>query len=323
MKALLALGARHLSIKPDSAVDTIVDRTAAVQYYYETLQYLQSAMRFPSYKNSLELLATVLVVSTYEMIDGAAKGWERHLKGVFWIQRSRDINGESGGLEQAVWWAWLRQDLWAAFRERRRCFSFFKPTKSYQSMDLWDKASRIVYILAQAVNYSSDEEKRSGETDLPSRILRASTLLELLDEWRRNTSIHFNPLPVQGPFDSAFAPLWFNPPALGASVQMYCVARILLLVNQPAAGGYVECQSRERIIAECVDTVGGIALKLVDDASQLMSTQCLYAAGLYCTVPAKQDCLADLIRTHSAHTGWPTNADLVQELRVHWAEQGS
>lgn len=103
MKAVLAVGARHLSLKPVHGADSSIDRTAAVQYYYETLQYLQSAMRFTSYKNSLELLATVLVVSTYEMIDGAGKGWERHLKGVFWIQRSRDINGETGGLPQANW----------------------------------------------------------------------------------------------------------------------------------------------------------------------------------------------------------------------------
>lgn len=103
MKAVLAVGARHLSLKPVHCGDSSIDRTAAVQYYYETLQYLQSAMRYTSYKNSLELLATVLVVSTYEMIDGAGKGWERHLKGVFWIQRSRDINGESGGLPQANW----------------------------------------------------------------------------------------------------------------------------------------------------------------------------------------------------------------------------
>lgn len=105
MKALLALGARHVSIKPDGLSDATIDRTAAVQYYAETLRYLQSAMRSTSYKNSLELHATVLIVSKFEMIDGSAnKDWERHLKGVFWIQRSRDINGESGGLEQAIWW---------------------------------------------------------------------------------------------------------------------------------------------------------------------------------------------------------------------------
>jgi hypothetical protein len=319
MKALLALGARHMSIKPEGSDEARIDRAA--QYYDETLRYLQHAMRYSTYKNSQELHATVLVVSTYEMIDGTAKNWERHLKGVFWIQRSRDINGESGGISQAAWWAWLRQDIWASLREGRRLFSFFKPTRSYESMDMWDMASRVVYILAQAVNYSSKEETKAGEADLPSRILRATTLLGLLDEWRRNISIHFSPLPIQGPFESAFIPLWFNPPALGVSVQMYCCARILLLVNQPAAGGYLECQSRERTIAECVDTVGGVAMKLSDDATRLMSTQCLYAAGLYCTVTAKQNSIAELIRDHSAHTGWPTNTDLVEELRVHWAEQ--
>lgn len=94
MKALLALSARHLSIKPSDGPP--LDRNVAVQYYHETLQYLQTAMKFEAYTRSLELLATTMIISTYEMIDGAGKGWERHLKGVFWIQRSQEINGESG-----------------------------------------------------------------------------------------------------------------------------------------------------------------------------------------------------------------------------------
>ncbi|KAF2770994.1 hypothetical protein EJ03DRAFT_269476 [Teratosphaeria nubilosa] len=321
MKAILALGARHLSIRPLDSGEAHIDRTAAVQYYYETLQYLQSAMRFTTYKNSLELLATVLVVSTYEMIDGAGKGWERHLKGVFWIQRSRDINGESGGLEQAIWWAWLRQDVWAAFRERRRCFSFFKPTKPYSTMSIWDMASKVVYILAQSVNYSSDEEKRSGEQDLQGRIMRANTLLNMLNEWRNSISVHFQPLPVEGPSNRPFKPLWINPPAFGTSLQMYCMARILLLIHQPAVNGYLEYLTRDKVITECIDTIGGIALKLSDDASRLMSTQCLFAAGMYCTDPEKRDCIAQMISEHSAHTGWPSNTDLAEELRVEWSKQ--
>lgn len=325
MKALLALGARHMSLKPNEGAmpgqpDQTVERTAAVQYYYETLQYLQSAMRYTSYKNSLELLATVLIVSTYEMIDGAGKGWERHLKGVFWIQRSRDLNGESGGLEQAIWWAWLRQDFWAAFRERRRCFSFFKPTKAYNVMDQYDMASRVVYILAQAVNYSSDEEKQVGEADLTSRILRANALLGMLDEWRTSISIHFEPLPVEGPHARAFKPIWINPSAFGTSLQMYSFARILLLVHQPAAGGYLEYLSRDKIITESVETIGGIALCLTDDASRLISTQCLYAAGLYCNDDAKRSCILELITDHQNHTGWPVT-DLTEELRSEWSKQ--
>lgn len=321
MKALLALGARHLSIKPMNSGEAIVDRTAAVQYYMGTLQYLQTAMRYTSYKNSLELLATVLIVSTYEMLDGAGKGWERHLKGVFWIQRSRDINGESGGLEEAIWWAWLRQDVWAAFREHRRCFSFFMPTKSYHMMSMWDMASRVVYILAQSVNYSSNEEKQAGENDLSARIARANTLLDMLDEWRRNISVHFEPLPVEGPSNRAFKPLWIHPSALGTSLQMYGTARILLLIHQPAAGGYLEYIGRDKIITECIDMIGGIAMKLTDDASKLMSTQCLFAAGLYCTNDAKRNDIADLIFEHQASTGWPSNTDLSEELRIEWSQQ--
>ncbi|KAK5114945.1 hypothetical protein LTR62_002104 [Meristemomyces frigidus] len=319
MKAILALGSRHLSLKPVHSGEAAVDRTAAVQYYYETLQYLQNAMRYTSYKNSLELLATVLIVSLYEMIDGAGKGWERHLKGVFWIQRSRDINGESGGLEQAIWWAWLRQDVWAAFRERRRCFSFYKPTKPYQAMDLWDMASRVVYILAQCVNYSSDEEKQNGDRDLASRIMRANTLLNMLEEWRSSISVHFQPLPLPTHSEKAFHPIWVHPPAMGVSLQMYSMARILLLIHQPAAGGYLEYLGRDKIIAECIDYIGGLALKASDDASQLMSTQCLYAAGLYCNDLAKRRCIAELISEFSEHTGWPSNTNLAEELEVEWS----
>lgn len=320
MKAVLALGARHLSIKPLVGGEADIQRTAAVQYYYETLQYLQSAMRYTTYKNSLELLATVLVVSTYEMIDGAGKGWERHLKGVFWIQRSRDINGESGGLEQAIWWAWLRQDVWAAFRERRRCFSFFKPTKPYRLMDMWDIASRITYILAQCINYSSDEEKQQGEANLNARVGRAKVIQEMLDEWQRNASVHFEPLPIETPVNQAFKPIWIHPPAFAASLQMFSMARILLLINEPAIGGYMEYQSREKIISDCIDTIGGIALNMTDNAARLMSTQCLFAAGLYCGDSDKRNCIAALIDDHSGHTGWPTNTDLGQELRVEWSK---
>ncbi|KAK3683164.1 hypothetical protein LTR37_020503 [Vermiconidia calcicola] len=322
MKAVLALGARHLSIRPLHRGESGPDRTAAVQYYHETLQYLQSAMRYASYKNSPELLATVLVLSTFEMIDGAGKEWERHLKGVFWIQRSRDINGESGGLEQAIWWAWLRQDVWAAFTERRRCFSFFKPTKQYQAMDMWDMACRVVYILAQAVNYSSDEEKQMGEADLPGRIERANTILAMLDEWKSSISIHFRPLPIQGATDRAFTPLWVHPPALGTSIQMHCMARILLLIHQPAPEGHRAYLSRDKHITQCIDTIGGIALELTDEASRLMSTQCLFAVGLYCTDETKRARIGELIREHSSHTGWPSNIDLAEELQLEWTTAG-
>ncbi|TKA67805.1 hypothetical protein B0A49_05596 [Cryomyces minteri] len=81
MKALLALFARYMSINQTGVDHQTLDSTAAVQYYYETLHYLQTAMEYQLYTRSLEIVVTASMVSTYEMIDGAGKGWERHLKG--------------------------------------------------------------------------------------------------------------------------------------------------------------------------------------------------------------------------------------------------
>lgn len=102
---------------------------------------------------------------------------------------------------------------------------------------------------------------------------------------------------------------------------MYCMARILLLIHQPAAGGYLEYLSRDRIITECIDTVGGIAMKLTDDASRLMSTQCLFATGMYCKDDAKRAYILELIEDHQGHTGWPADGSLAEELRAEWLKQ--
>jgi hypothetical protein len=103
MNAILALSSRHLSlVRASSQVDEYRS-TQAVQYYSKTLRYLQQVMKIVSYLRSDDLLATVLILSTYEMITGSSRGWERHLKGVFWIQRSQLIHGESQGLKKCVW----------------------------------------------------------------------------------------------------------------------------------------------------------------------------------------------------------------------------
>lgn len=116
------------------------------------------------------------------------------------------------------------------------------------------------------------------------------------------------------------------------------MARILLLIHQPAAGtpaqsgwhwqsantqtgGYLEYLQRDKVISECIDTIGGIAMKLYDNASCLMSTQCLYAAGLYCPDGPKCQYIAELVQDHQGHTGWPINTDLAEELRGEWLKR--
>jgi hypothetical protein len=63
MNAILALSCRHLSLNPQLDKNEAPREPAALQYYYQTLHYVQKAMLYPSYKTSLELLATTLIIS--------------------------------------------------------------------------------------------------------------------------------------------------------------------------------------------------------------------------------------------------------------------
>lgn len=258
MKAILALSARYSSLStpaPDGSVtEPVVDPNEAIQFYYETLHYVSTALQYNSYKHSEELLATAIVVSTYEMLDASEpnSNWQRHLKGVFWIQRSQDVNGASGGLRQAVWWAWLRQDLWAAFREHRRCFSFWQPIVDYADLSENDLAYRSVYLLSQAVNYCIEpppdaNAEADADVDLEQvrlRTERGNELMNMLERWRSFSNAAFKTFPTENRDEvHGWAPIWIHPPAFGVALQVYSFAKILVCLHRPVPSGFAGYRS--------------------------------------------------------------------------------
>lgn len=301
MNALLALSARNLSLYNETdehqggpraagkngtsnPADTElemasrIDRNIAVQYYYETLHYLNKAMHYPSYTRSPELLCTALLISTYEMIDGSNYDWERHLKGVFWIQRFQNNDGESGGIRQAVWWAWLRQDVWVAMRERRRVFSFFQPRKHISTLTAPELTCRAHYLLSQCVNYASREESES--TDIQQRLERGNELLFMLQEWQNYLPREFSPLPIKQSSD-IFPPIWIHPPPYAAAVQLHSLARILVVLHRPSIGGLQDYRAAQSLLASSVSTVCGIARTIRSDdmPASLVSLNCLFGGN--------------------------------------------
>ncbi|KAG9189405.1 hypothetical protein G6011_06273 [Alternaria panax] len=183
LKSLLAVGACHMALSqdqdpsnevasqapsgtpasPSSASPTI--RMVAEQLYYETLQYLSQNLFYQSYTKSREILVTAIMISTYEMFGTAStsdhSNWDRHLRGAFWIQRNSDTSGEStDGLQRAVWWAWLRQDVWAAFRTGRPALTIHQPRVPMAELTLEGLATRIIYIAAKCTSLMTPENKR-------------------------------------------------------------------------------------------------------------------------------------------------------------------
>ncbi|KAL2834822.1 hypothetical protein BJY01DRAFT_252799 [Aspergillus pseudoustus] len=357
MKAILALSARYAALStPNTTTDPTtttpgtdnppIDPNEPIQFYYETLHYVSTALQYNTYKHSEELLATAIVISTYEMLDDNSN-WQRHLKGVFWIQRSQDVNGAcGGGLRQAVWWAWLRQDLWAAFRERRRCFSFWGPVVDYADLAPEDLALRAVYLLSQAVNYCAESATRQGvatsssglqnaaKRDLDAdadtaatrwRSERGAELMEMLERWRSFASSAFKALPTESSsregVQHGWAPIWIHPPAFAVAMQVYNFAKILVCLHRPVASGFVEFRKVQKTLNDAIAMICGIAMELTDPSCQIISAQCLFGAGLCVQDDARQETIVSFIRACEARTGWPM-ATMLEDLRTEWRKAG-
>jgi len=213
MNAILALACRHLALNPHLGDCSISNKESALQYYYQTLHYVQKAMQYSDYKTSLELLATTLIISAYEMLDNSTNDWERHLEGVFLIQRSQVIHGESGGLHSAVWWAWLCQDIWAAFREKRKTLTFWVPQKPLSALSPHEIATRSIYNTSKVISYIAEAVT---ETNIRNQIDEVARLREILDDWERHLTIEFSPLPFIAPQSTSyFQPISIRPPEFG------------------------------------------------------------------------------------------------------------
>lgn len=253
----------------------------ATQYYYETLQYLSQNLSYPSYSNSLELVSTAILISTYEMFDAdnsARNGnWERHLRGCFWIQRTQDNDGEMmDRLRRAIWWAWIRQDTWAAFRAGRRTFTIFKARKRLENLTPDELATRIFLIAARCVDYAASSSNTDG---VAKKIEKGEELLGELARWHSVLPSSFTPIltstatipTAQSPWAATFrppsivestpvfTPIWIHPPAHAAAIQMYNFSRIIVLLHQPSTGGPTIYVKRQKMLDECVDTICGIA----------------------------------------------------------------
>ncbi|CAG7917698.1 unnamed protein product [Penicillium olsonii] len=318
MNAILALAFRHMASNSRLDGQGIPNKgEAALQYYYQTLHYVQKAMQYSGYKTSLELLSTALIVSAYEMLDNSTNDWERHLEGVFLIQRSQTIHGESGGLHSAVWWAWLCQDIWAAFREKRKTLTFWVPQKTLATLSPHELATRSIYITAKVISYCA--ESPTGE-NIQRRIDGADLLHTMLDDWQEHLTIEFSPLPLNSRKSSSkFRPVWIRPPEFAVAVQFYNLSRILLLANEPSIGGLERFLERQNIIKRSIGEICGIAMTLKDNPSCLMCSQALFIAGLFTQERSTQGAILDLLESCREQSGWPIRS-LGKELEELWKE---
>ncbi|KAL4895264.1 hypothetical protein BDV59DRAFT_199940 [Aspergillus ambiguus] len=350
LRSILAVGAKHMSLGlrhmpddptvqnsntptssaaatgPPSEPDSAPAHTAT-QYYYETLQYLSQTLLYPSYAESREILATATMISTYEMFDAdsasTSGNWEKHLRGSFWIQRSQDNDGESAdGLRRAVWWAWLRQDIWAAFRARRPTLTFWRARKMLEELDSDELATRIVYICGKCVAYAASDEMAPNQ-DPRQRIEQGDRLLRALDDWHHVLPPSYQPVTVatEPSSNAVFPPIWIHPPNHAGAIQMYNFARAIVLLNQPTMGGLNAYCLRDKQLNESVKMVCGIANACQEHESAMafVNVQALFGVGQFVRSPEMRVELLRILENMLRISKFPAKG-LVSELKNAWEE---
>ncbi|KAI9926240.1 hypothetical protein MW887_004703 [Aspergillus wentii] len=327
LKSILAVGAKHMSLglTDGPEVESPAPAHMATQYYYETLHYLSQTLLYPSYADSREILATATMISTYEMFDAdsACTGadWEQHLRGSFWIQRSQDNDGESvDGLRRAVWWAWLRQDIWAAFQAGRPTLTFWRARKPLEELDSDELATRIVYICGKCVAYAASHGRSPHEDPRP-RIEQGDRLLRALDEWHRVLPASYQPVMVamHSTSQTPFPPIRIHPPNHAGAMQMYHFARATVLLNQPTMGGLDAYCLRDKQLDESVKTVCGIANACQDHESAIafVNVQALFAVGQFVRSSEMQGELLRTLENMLRISKYPARR-LVAQLQKVW-----
>lgn len=131
------------------------------------------------------------------------------------------------------------------------------------------------------------------EQNITEYIEAGTTLMRMLDAWKRCLPVSFEPIRVAGSYSTphsnsdaaSLSPIWIHPPAHAAAMQMYHFSRIVMVLNQPSTGGLNVYQTRFKMLRESTNMICGIAAAQQSQnlPSAFVSFQAVYAGRSYYT----------------------------------------
>lgn len=242
-------------------------------------------------------------------------------------------------MRRAVWWAWLRQDIWAAFQAGRPTITFWRARKPLETLNSDELATRIVYLCGKCVKYASSDKNLPNQ-DPRDRIDQGDRLLSALDDWYRILPVSYQPVTVaRSPTsDTLFPPIWIHPTNHAGAIQMYHLARTAVLLNQPTMGGLSTYMQREKQLTESVKMVCGIANSCQENepAMAFVNVQALFAGrffpdisvvftngsqvGQFVRLPEMREELLHILDHMLRISGFPSKGLLVARLKKCWEE---
>ncbi|KAF4463253.1 Lysine biosynthesis regulatory LYS14 [Fusarium albosuccineum] len=323
MNSCLALASKQLELVGLN-VSYGLPNNDSVRYYRLALNAIRSLLLHRDSAETDEVLASCIILSTYEMIDVSGDSLGSHLTGVASLLQARRVYGDVGDIRGSCYWTWYRHEVWAALRTGRRLSldeTYWQPPHldTYHGLTPEDVGNRIIFIFGQCISFCNDNETKNcidADQWLRLREEKACNLNQALDDWKSKLSPNMTSLKTSGA-------TWFIFPQSAVANQVYHASKILLHLHQtrnaPMARGLANCSflTLRRRIESHRKEIFLTANSGIPGAWSLVSSQCLYIAGLVTEETHDRERTLDLIDQCQRETGRRTNV-LAEDLRKLW-----
>ncbi|KAK1993689.1 hypothetical protein LX36DRAFT_729272 [Colletotrichum falcatum] len=326
--SMLALSARQLELKDRSRP---TDQSLAL--YQEAIHLLLPQL--PT--RTTAVTASCVVLCVLEMASCSPKAWRRHLDGCASLMEAVGINGFVGGVEQALFWCFIRMDVcgglissvktlipvnqWASRVGLEADVALFLANPGH---DMW--ANYAVYLCAQVLDLLAPLAKANpgglffdGPRNDERHRVRWMELWRHVEDWhsRRPPEMqHIMSIPSSDtePFPKI---LYSNPAAISGN-QLYHTASLLMLQNKPAS---LRLSPKPRSALWHARQICGISMTNHHHGAWTNSVQPLWIAGRCMSHPAEHRAILGLLEKIERESGWCTKwrAD---DLKDFWGDLG-
>ncbi|KAK2060390.1 hypothetical protein LY76DRAFT_604069 [Colletotrichum caudatum] len=326
--SMLALSARQLELKDRNRP---TDQSLAL--YQEAIHLLLPQL--PT--RSTAVTASCVVLCVLEMASCSPKAWRRHLDGCASLMEAVGMNGFVGGVEQALFWCFVRMDVcgglissvktlipvnhWASRVDLETDVGMFLASPGH---DMW--ANYAVYICAQVLDLLAPLAKANpgglffdGPRNDTRHRVRWMKLWRYVEDWhtRRPPEMqHIMSIPSSDtePFPKI---LYSNPAAISGN-QLYHTASLLMLQNRPAS---LRLLPKPRSALWHARQICGISMTNHHHGAWTNSVQPLWIAGRCMSHPSEHRAILELLERIERESGWGTKwrAD---DLKDFWGDLG-
>ena len=322
MYAILAYSSRHLVRVAD------FDGSVSDGYYIKCLELLIPALNRDA-GDDAELLAATCILRLFEQITvrhSPMTDQESHLTGSSAFISTQDSCANRGGLLEAVFWLFIREDIYAALCNQRplkadvwSCNVEIDFDSGENNCCKW--ANWAVWLAAETVMFSFGP----GEDDKAAALADWERLWSRTDEWRLKKPLAFAPIFVQ---DRDTASGKYFPQIYHSQIwhvvgwQYYHLAKMLLLVHKPARHRvglrfWRDLQSLRDEVVRHFRALVGLCLCSGQVAPRYQVCMGVLACGSWLTDANEQRELLHLLERCDSENAWPT-ATMINDLKEEW-----